>query len=174
MDYPRGACAAERRQKLGGIYKIARQESHSSHLDDQRSFMVGWGRVLPPTLHTVDTGLVGAGVKLAESVIKEAGIKLEKTKLLKAPAGGTLKIVPSSASTFLRNIKENVRVFLMTRSRGNHVRLPPRGHGVTISSPTRSPLTFRTADFPAIEAERVRKFGCRNVLGAVFDQCDSR
>ena len=50
--------------------------------------MVGWGRVetLPPALLFVDTGLVGAGVKLAESVIKEAGIKLEENKASKAPA----------------------------------------------------------------------------------------
>jgi len=59
--------------------------------------MVGWGRVetLPPTLLFVDTGLVGAGVKLAESVIKEAGIKLEENKATEgAGGGGTLKIVP--------------------------------------------------------------------------------
>jgi hypothetical protein len=38
-------------------------------------FMVGWGRVetIPPALLFVDTGLAGAGVKLVESVIKEAG-----------------------------------------------------------------------------------------------------
>jgi len=42
-------------------------------------FMVAWGRVeaIPPALLFVDTGLAGAGVKLAESVIKQAGIKLE-------------------------------------------------------------------------------------------------
>ena len=42
--------------------------------------MVGWGRVdaLPPALLFVDTGLQGAGVKLAESVIKRAGIRLEE------------------------------------------------------------------------------------------------
>ena len=60
-------------------------------------FMVGWGRVetLPPALLFIDTGLVGAGVKLAESVIKEAGIKLEKNKAAEgAGGGGTLKIVP--------------------------------------------------------------------------------
>jgi predicted aspartyl protease len=60
-------------------------------------FMVGWGRVetLPPTHLFVDTGLAGAGVKLAESVIKEAGIKLEEDKAYEgAGAGGTLKIVP--------------------------------------------------------------------------------
>src|ERR1044072_6028890 len=41
-------------------------------------FMVSWGRVesLPPSLLFVDTGLAGAGVKLAESVIKRGGIKL--------------------------------------------------------------------------------------------------
>ena len=45
-------------------------------------FMVGWGRVesLPPGLLFVDTGLAGAGVKLAESVITQAGITLEQTK----------------------------------------------------------------------------------------------
>src|SRR5262249_8329557 len=39
-------------------------------------FMVGWGQVerLPPALLFVDTGLAGAGAKLAESVIQQAGI----------------------------------------------------------------------------------------------------
>jgi hypothetical protein len=60
-------------------------------------FMVGWGRVeaIPPALLFVDTGLAGAGVKLAESVIKEAGIKLEQDKASEgAGGGGKLKIVP--------------------------------------------------------------------------------
>ncbi|MGA8295131.1 MAG: aspartyl protease family protein [Rhodoplanes sp.] len=60
-------------------------------------FMVAWGRVetLPPALLFVDTGLAGAGVKLAESVIKEAGIKLEEAKAYEgAGGGGKLKIVP--------------------------------------------------------------------------------
>jgi aspartyl protease/tetratricopeptide repeat protein len=60
-------------------------------------FMVGWGRVetLPPTLLFVDSGLMGAGVKLAESVIKKAGIKLEENKATEgAGGGGKLKIVP--------------------------------------------------------------------------------
>ncbi len=60
-------------------------------------FMVGWGRVetLQPTLLFVDTGLAGAGVKLAESVIKEAGIKLEEDKAYEGAGGaGKLKIVP--------------------------------------------------------------------------------
>jgi len=60
-------------------------------------FMVGWGRVetRPPALLFVDTGLADAGVKLAESVIKEAGIKLEENKASEgAGGGGKLKIVP--------------------------------------------------------------------------------
>jgi Aspartyl protease/Tetratricopeptide repeat len=60
-------------------------------------FMVGWGRVeaLPPTLLFVDTGLAGAGVKLAEPVIKQAGIKLEEDRAYEgAGGGGKLKIVP--------------------------------------------------------------------------------
>ncbi len=60
-------------------------------------FMVGWGRVetLAPSLLFVDTGLAGAGVKLAESVIRQAGIKLEEDKASTgAGGGGTLRIVP--------------------------------------------------------------------------------
>ena len=64
-------------------------------------FMVGWGRVetMPPALLFVDTGLAGAGVKLAESVIKQAGIKLEEDKAYEGQGGGgTLKIVPYTVS----------------------------------------------------------------------------
>jgi len=50
---------------------------------------------LPPSLLFVDTGLAGAGVKLAESVIKQAGITLERDKATTgAGAGGTLTTVP--------------------------------------------------------------------------------
>ena len=65
-------------------------------------FMVAWGRVqtLPPSLLFVDTGLAGAGVKLAESVIKSAGIVLEEDKATEgAGGGGTLKTVPFAVST---------------------------------------------------------------------------
>src|SRR6202020_2524071 len=60
-------------------------------------FMVGWGRVetLPPALLFVDTGLAGAGVKLAESVIKQAKITLEQNKAtVGAGGGGQLTTVP--------------------------------------------------------------------------------
>jgi hypothetical protein len=64
-------------------------------------FMVGWGRVatLPSALLFVDTGLEGAGVKLAGSVIKQAAIRLEENKASEgAGGGGTLKIVPYTVS----------------------------------------------------------------------------
>jgi predicted aspartyl protease len=60
-------------------------------------FMVGRGQVetQPPSLLFVDTGLIGAGVKLAESMIKNAGITLEYDKATTgAGAGGTLTTVP--------------------------------------------------------------------------------
>jgi hypothetical protein len=52
-------------------------------------FIVGWGNVnkLPPALFFVDTGVAGAGAKLAPSVIQQAGIKLDQ-KLASAGAGG--------------------------------------------------------------------------------------
>jgi hypothetical protein len=60
-------------------------------------FMVGWGRVetMPPALLFVDTGLAGAGVKLAESVLKDAKIELEKDKASQGAGGaGQLTTVP--------------------------------------------------------------------------------
>jgi Aspartyl protease/Tetratricopeptide repeat len=62
-------------------------------------FMVGRGRVeaLPPSLLFVDTGLAGAGVKLAESVIRQAGIKLEEDKAsVGAGGGGRCESCPTS------------------------------------------------------------------------------
>ena len=100
MDYPRGELVLRRKDvksleefkaKSSGKRVVVPIWMASDH------FMVGWGRVetLPPTLLFVDTGLVGAGAKLAESVIKEAGIKLEENKATEgAGGGGTLKIVP--------------------------------------------------------------------------------
>jgi hypothetical protein len=58
---------------------------------------VGLGQVnnTPPALLFVDTGLAGAGVKLAESMIERADIKLEENEASKgAGGGGTLNIVP--------------------------------------------------------------------------------
>jgi hypothetical protein len=100
MDYPRGELVLRRKDaksleefkaKSSGKRVVVPIWMASDH------FMVGWGRVetLPPSLLFVDTGLVGAGAKLAESVIKKAGIKLDESKATEgAGGGGTLKIVP--------------------------------------------------------------------------------
>jgi predicted aspartyl protease len=100
MDYPRGELVLRRKTaksleefkaKSSGKRVVVPFWIASDH------FMVGWGRVetLPPSLIFVDTGLAEAGVKLAESVIKEAGIKLEENKASEgAGGGGKLKIVP--------------------------------------------------------------------------------
>ncbi len=73
-------------------------------------FMVAWGQVqtLPPALFFVDTGLAGAGVKLAESVIKQAGITLEESKASSGQGGaGQLTVVPYVVRDFsLGAIKE--------------------------------------------------------------------
>lgn len=60
-------------------------------------FMVGWGQIetTPAALFFVDTGLAGAGVKLAENAIKAANIKLEEDKATSgAGGGGQLRTVP--------------------------------------------------------------------------------
>lgn len=99
MDYPHGELVLRRKdaesleefKKSPGKRVVVPIWMASDH------FMVGWGRVetLPPSLLFVDTGLTGAGVKLAESVIKEAGIKLDESKAFEgAGGGGTLKVIP--------------------------------------------------------------------------------
>jgi hypothetical protein len=99
MDYPNGELVLRRKtaenlqefKKSPGKRVVAPIWMASDH------FMVGWGRVetLPPTLLFIDSGLMGAGVKLAESVITQAGIKLEENKAEEgAGGGGKLKIVP--------------------------------------------------------------------------------
>jgi Aspartyl protease/Tetratricopeptide repeat len=99
MDYPKGELVLRRKdaKSLEEFKKSPVERITVPIWMASDHFMVGWGRVetLPPTLLFVDTGLVGAGVKLAESVIKEAGIKLEENKATEgAGGGGTLKIVP--------------------------------------------------------------------------------
>jgi aspartyl protease/tetratricopeptide repeat protein len=99
LDYPRGELVL-RRKDATSLEQFAASASNSVAVPfwiASDHFMVGWGRVdaLPPALLFVDTGLQGAGVKLAESVIKQAGIKLDEDKASAgAGAGGTLKIVP--------------------------------------------------------------------------------
>jgi hypothetical protein len=99
MDYPRGELVLRRKdpKSLEEFTKSPVKRVAVPIWMASDHFMVGWGRVetLPPTLLFVDSGLVGAGVKLAEPVIKDAGIKLEENKATEgAGGGGTLKIVP--------------------------------------------------------------------------------
>lgn len=112
LDYPRGELVLRRKdaknleefKKSPGKRVVVPIWMASDH------FMVGWGRVetLPPSLLFVDTGLMGAGVKLAESVIKEAGIKLEENRAAQgAGGGGALRIVPYTVHQIsLGDVKE--------------------------------------------------------------------
>jgi hypothetical protein len=99
MDYPPGELVL-RRKNAKSLEEFKKSQGKRVAVPIWMAsdhFMVGWGRVekLPATLLFVDSGLVGAGAKLAESVIKEAGIKLEENKATEgAGGGGTLKIVP--------------------------------------------------------------------------------
>jgi hypothetical protein len=64
-------------------------------------FMVAWGQVekIPPALFFIDTGLAGAGVKLAASAIKAARIILqEHNASVGAGGGGQFTIVPYEVS----------------------------------------------------------------------------
>jgi predicted aspartyl protease len=66
-------------------------------------FMVAWGRVnaQPMSLFFVDSGLAGAGVKLAESAIEQAGIHLDESKATEGQGGGgILKIIPYTVKQF--------------------------------------------------------------------------
>lgn len=100
LDYPQGELVL-RRKTAESLKQFMAEESAKSVTVSiwmaSDHFMVGWGRVetMPPALVFVDSGLAGAGVKLAESVIKEAGIKLEEDKASEGEGGGgTLKVVP--------------------------------------------------------------------------------
>jgi hypothetical protein len=66
-------------------------------------FMVAWGQVnrTPPALFFVDSGLAGAGVKLAESSIKEAGIRLDESTATQGEGGaGSFKTIPYTVAEF--------------------------------------------------------------------------
>ena len=76
-------------------------------------FMVAWGRVntQPMSLFFVDSGLAGAGVKLAESAIQQAGIHLDESKATEGQGGGgMLKIIPYTVAQFTvgENTEQNV------------------------------------------------------------------
>ena len=113
LDFPRGELVLRRKNAQSLKAHAAESSGNSVAVPfwiASDHFMVGWGRVetLSPTLLFVDTGLMGAGVKLAESVIKEAGIKLEQNRATEgAGGGGKLKIVPYTVHQIsLGEIKE--------------------------------------------------------------------
>jgi predicted aspartyl protease len=112
MDYPHGELVLRRKdaKNLEEFNKSPGKRVVVPIWMGGDHFMVGWGRVetLPPSLLFIDTGLMGAGVKLAESVIKEAGIKLEENRAAQgAGGGGTLRIVPYTVhQVSLGDIKE--------------------------------------------------------------------
>ena len=103
LDYPQGELVL-RRKDARSVQQFAAESSTGSVAVPfwmaSDHFLVGWGRVetLPPTLLFVDTGLAGAGAKLAEPVIKQAGIKLEEDKAYEGAGGGEAKIVPYTVS----------------------------------------------------------------------------
>jgi hypothetical protein len=100
LDYPRGELVLRRKTAQSREEFATASSSNDVAVPfwiASDHFMVGWGRVetIPPALLFVDTGLAGAVVKLAEPVIKEAGVKLEEDKAYEgAGGGGKLKIVP--------------------------------------------------------------------------------
>lgn len=66
-------------------------------------FLVAWGKVekMPPSLIFIDSGLAGAGLKLAESTIRKAGITLQEDKSsMGEGGGGKIKIVPYEVKEF--------------------------------------------------------------------------
>ena len=84
IDYPKGELVL-RRKDAASLEQFLASAGKSIAVPfwiASDHFMVGWGRVetLPPTLLFIDTGLASAGVKLAESVIKEAGSSCKKTR----------------------------------------------------------------------------------------------
>jgi hypothetical protein len=100
LDYPHGELVL-RRKTAQSLAEVAAAPSGKSVAVPMwmasDHFMVGWGRVetLPPALLFVDSGLASAGVKLAEPVIKEAGIKLEEDKAYEGSGGGgKLRVLP--------------------------------------------------------------------------------
>ena len=85
LDYPHGELVLRRKTaKNLEQFAAAHQARASRFLSGLRATTSWWAgavwRRSHLTLLFVDTGLAGAGVKLAEPVIKEAGIKLEEDK----------------------------------------------------------------------------------------------
>ncbi|HMD44236.1 MAG TPA: aspartyl protease family protein [Candidatus Acidoferrum sp.] len=106
LDYPAGELVLRRKtpesvERFVTSLSATDQQARMWLVGDH--FMVAWGQVekIPPSLFFIDTGLAGAGLKLAESTIKQAGITLREDKAsVGAGGGGKLKIVPYEVKEF--------------------------------------------------------------------------
>jgi len=95
LDYPRGELVLrqnteENRKELDKRATVIPFWMAGDH------FMVAWGKIEKlQVLFFVDTGLAGGGVTCAESVLKEAGIKLAEGQAGEGiGGGGKVKVVP--------------------------------------------------------------------------------
>jgi predicted aspartyl protease len=100
LDYPREELTL-RRKTRDNVAQVERSAPGKSVTIPMwmagDHFMVAWGRIngRPPVLLFVDTGAAGVGVVLAESAIKEAGIKLLEGEATEGVGGGgKVKTVP--------------------------------------------------------------------------------
>jgi predicted aspartyl protease len=100
LDYPGGELIL-RRKSQGNLKQLEEAESGRAvvvpfwMVGDHT--MVAWGRIekREPVLFFVDTGLAGGGVSLAESALKEAGIKLLEEQATEViGGGGKVKSIP--------------------------------------------------------------------------------
>jgi predicted aspartyl protease len=94
LDYPRGQLVlwrntAENRRQLAAAARADGSMAVPFWMGGDH-YRVAWARVdrAPPVLLFVDTGLAGGGVVLAESVLKEAGIKLDERLAGEGVGGG--------------------------------------------------------------------------------------
>ena len=106
IDYPEGELIL-RRKTPENLARFSASLTASDHQIPMwmagDHFMVAWGQVdkVPRSLIFIDSGLAGAGLKLAESTIKQAGITLEEGKATTGEGGGgKLRIVPYVVSQF--------------------------------------------------------------------------
>ena len=112
LDYPKAELVLRRKtgENLSQFMASATKHASVPFWIASDHFMVAWGHVntSDPILLFIDSGLAGASVKLAQSVIEKAGIKLEHNKAYEgAGGGGNLKIVPYTLQTLsLGNIGE--------------------------------------------------------------------
>jgi predicted aspartyl protease len=118
LDYPNGELVLRRntdaaRKRLEEEAKAGKSSAVPFWMAGDH-FMVAWGRVeqSDPVLLFVDTGLAGGGVTLAESTLKEAGIKLAEDQAGEGiGGGGRVKVTPFRVKELsLGDVKEqNVR-----------------------------------------------------------------